>query len=68
MKRMSGRPEVNGSQTCVHNRYCDVCKEIPCKDMYQKWLPDKEFEQWKQDNASNADAIDTMIFQVTSGN
>ena len=59
---MSGRPEINGRKSCVHGRYYDVCKDSPCRDMYQKWLLDKEFEEWKTENAGNTDAIDAMIF------
>ena len=62
MKRMSGRPEINGRKACVHGRFYDVCKEKQCRDMYQKWLLDQEFEEWKQANAGNGDAIDAMIF------
>ena len=66
MARMSGHPEINGKQACVHIRYYNVCKEQPCKGMYQTWLieniKDKDFEIWKERNTGRADAVDAMIY------
>ncbi len=66
MDRMSGRPEINGMKACKHQRYYDVCKEQPCKGMYQAWLleniKDKDFEIWKERNQGRADGVDAMIY------
>ena len=59
-------PEINSKQACIHGRYYDVCKDQPCKGMYQKWLidniKDKDFEIWKERNTGRADAVDAMIY------
>lgn len=76
MDRMSGYPEINGKQACVHGRYYNVCKEKPCKGMYKEWLvrqitneewlveniKDKDFEIWKERNQGRADTVDAMIY------
>ena len=76
MTRMSGHPEINGKQACVHGRYYDVCKEKPCKGMYKEWLvrqitdenwlleniKDQDFKIWKERNTGRADAVDAMIY------
>ncbi len=59
---MSTHPQVNGANYCEHVTYWDVCQKNPCKGVYQKWLLDKEFEEWKTENAGNGDALDAMIF------
>ena len=63
---MAGRPEINGTKSCMHQRYYDVCKEQPCKGMYQAWLleniQDKDFEIWKERNQGRVDAVDAMIY------
>ncbi len=62
MTCMSTHPQINGANYCEHVTYWDVCKKNPCKGVYQKWLLDKEFEEWKTENAGDGDAIDAMIF------
>ena len=63
---MAGRPEINGLKACQHGRYYDVCKDQPCKGMYQAWLleniKDQDFEIWKERNHGRVDAVDAMIY------